>query len=184
VGSLAALPYAAGAFDGVWCANVLQYLTDAGMLAAVRELRRVVRPGGVLAVKDTDMQLMRIHPADPHLVTRLSLATIAHPSTSQQALGSLVGRRLRRLLEAAGLEEVTQRTWLIERWAPLTAVERSFYREWFVYLRELAEELDLPAADQEAWRRLAAGELLDDPAFYVSEGQVVAAGRVPLPVRR
>jgi arsenite methyltransferase len=177
--ALTALPYRDAVFDAAWCANVVEFLSPAELHTAACELRRVVRRGGLVALKDMDVQLLRIHPADPHLPTRLSMATIAEPSTSRQALGSLVGRQLRRRLEAAGLVDVVQRTWLIEHWAPLRAAQRDFLAQWFQYLFELAERLALPPADVEQWRRLAGGDLLDDPELYVSEGQVVAVGRVP-----
>lgn len=177
--SVTALPYLDGAFDGAWCANVVEFLSPPELHTAACELRRVVRSGGLVALKDMDVQLLRIHPADPHLPTRLSMATIAEPSTSRQALGSLVGRQLGRRLQAAGLVEVVQRTWLIEHWSPLRAVERDFLAQWFEYLHELATRLALPPADVDQWRRLAGGDLLDDPELYVSEGQVVAVGRVP-----
>jgi hypothetical protein len=70
---------------------------------------------------------------------------------------------------------------LIERWAPLRPVEREFFAQWFEYLADLAERVAVPSADREQWRRLAGGDLLDDPELYVSEGQVVAVGRVPEP---
>jgi arsenite methyltransferase len=177
--SVTALPYSEAVFDAAWCANVVEFLSPAELHTAACELRRVVRPGGLVALKDMDVQLLRIHPADPHLPTRLSMATIAEPSTSRQALGSLVGRQLGRRLEAAGLVDVAQRTWLIERWAPLRPVERDFFAQWFEYLADLAERLALPPSDREQWRRLAGGDLLDHPELYVSEGQVVAVGRVP-----
>jgi arsenite methyltransferase len=176
--SVTALPYADAAFDAVWCANVVEFLSPAELHTAACELRRVVRPGGLVALKDMDVQLLRIHPADPHLPTRLSMATIADPSTSRQALGSLVGRQLGRRLQASGLVDVVQRTWLIERWAPLRPIERQFFAQWFEYLSDLAERLALPASDREQWRRLAGGDLLDDPELYVSEGQVLVIGRV------
>jgi arsenite methyltransferase len=72
--SVTALPYADAAFDAVWCANVVEFLTPVELHAAACELRRVVRRGGLVALKDMDVQLLRIHPADPHLPTRLSMA--------------------------------------------------------------------------------------------------------------
>lgn len=47
-GSVSALPFAAGAFDVALAVNCAQFWPD--LLGGFRELRRVVRPGGVAAV--------------------------------------------------------------------------------------------------------------------------------------
>lgn len=47
-GDALALPYPAGAFDGIACAFVLRNLTDRAR--AFAEMRRVLRPGGTLAI--------------------------------------------------------------------------------------------------------------------------------------
>jgi ubiquinone/menaquinone biosynthesis C-methylase UbiE len=44
-GDAGALPFAAGAFDRVYCSEVLEHLVDPA--AAVAEIRRVLKPGGV-----------------------------------------------------------------------------------------------------------------------------------------
>lgn len=183
VGSLTDVPYPDGHFDAVWCANVLQYFPEEAALGVLAELRRVVRPGGLVAVKDVDMALVRLFPADPFLVTHLCEVSIRGPDATPQSLGSLRGRELRRWLERAGLTDVWQRTTLIERWAPLRPIERRFWGEWLAYLADLALSRGVPAADLEAWGRLAdptaPDHLLDRSDFYGCEGQAVAVGRVP-----
>jgi arsenite methyltransferase len=183
VGSLTALPFEDGSFDAVWCGNVLQYFSDADLLVVLAELRRVVRPGGLVAVKDVDMQLVRLHPADPFLVAHLSEVSLRDTRLGPESRGSLRGRELRRWLERAGLEDVWQRTTLIERWAPLRPVERQLWSEWLDFLAGLAEERGVPESDLVAWRTLrtpdAPDNILNHPELYTSEGQVVAVGRVP-----
>lgn len=182
VGSVTALPYSDESFDAVWCANTTQYFDDEGLLTVLAELRRVVWPGGLVAIKDVDVQLARFHPADSFLVNHLSEASLLD-RTDAQARGSLRGRELRRWLESAGLEGVWQRTTLIERWAPLRPEERNFFGSWMAHLARLAEERGVPEEDLVAWRALrdpdAPDHLVDHPEFYACEGQVVAVGRVP-----
>lgn len=181
--SLKALPYPDDAFDAVWCANTTQYFGDEELPSVLAELRRVVRPGGLVAVKDVDTNLLRLYPADPLLVFRLSEPGLRPEWMSPESRGSLRGRELRRWLEGSGLTEVWQRTTLIERWAPLRTVERQFFSEWLAYLAGLAEERKVPEADLATWRSVrdpaVSDHLLDHPEFYACEGQVVAVGRVP-----
>lgn len=183
VGSLTELPYGDDSFDALWCANTTQYLAGAAFETALAEFRRVVRPGGIVAVKDVDVALARLYPADPFLVSHLCEASLRADPEDAQARGSIRGRELRRWLERSGLSEVCQRTFMIERWAPLRPVERRFFGDWFSHLAELAEERGVPEEDLAAWRSLrdpdAPDYLLDRPDFYACEGQVVAVGRVP-----
>jgi SAM-dependent methyltransferase len=54
VGDLEALPYLPSAFEAVVCTDVLEHVLD--LNAAVRELLRVLRPGGVLIIRVPDSE--------------------------------------------------------------------------------------------------------------------------------
>ena len=181
VGSVTSLPFDDAAFDAVWCANVLQYVGEDDAVRALAEFARVTRRGGVVAVKDVDMSMMRVFPGSPFLVTHLADATARRPD-AVQSRGSLRGRELRRRLEHAGLVDVIQRTFVIERWAPLTPVENGLFREWLAFLAGVAAEAGMPDEDLREWERYAdagaAEHPVEDPRFYVCEGQAVAVGRV------
>ena len=89
------LPFPAATFDAVFSCAVLQHLSDP--LAALREARRVCRPGAVVAVADADWEGALRYPPDP-LLDRgqeilLALRGDARP---------FVGSRLRALLDEAG----------------------------------------------------------------------------------
>ena len=64
-GTILDLPYSDQSFDAVWCANTSQYLTDDELLTALQEFRRVVRPGGLVAIKEYDGTSMQIQPTAP-----------------------------------------------------------------------------------------------------------------------
>ncbi len=184
-GTLTALPYPDAAFDAVWCANVAQHLDDRALATALAEFRRVVRPGGLVAVKDVDMSLWRLAPADPLLIAALSRASLqlSGSDAERETRGSLRGRTLRGWLERAGLEAVWQRTTLIERWQPLRPIERRLWADWLAHLAALAEARGLESAELAAWRAVADADApehpLNRPDCYLCEGQVLAVGRVP-----
>lgn len=83
------LPFATGAFDVIWCSEVLEHLFDPGF--AVGEMQRVLAAGGRLLVtvpyhgvlKDVLIALFRwdehFSPANPHIrfFTRKTLSTLA-----------------------------------------------------------------------------------------------------------
>ena len=178
--SLAALPFAARAFDGLWCANTLQYVADEDLVGTLQEFRRLVRPGGVVAVKDTDVSAAIVRPAPPFLFQHLAEACAAGPRIESQ--GALRGRELRRRLESAGLVNVHQRAVFIERWAPLTDVESRFWREWLSFLARLPEVDQLSADERSFWAAIASDgghAFVARPDFYGCEAQVVAWGETP-----
>ncbi|MEM7338995.1 MAG: methyltransferase domain-containing protein [Actinomycetota bacterium] len=65
VGDVYALDFADDSFDVVHAHQVLQHLSDP--VAALVEMARVCRPGGVVAARDADYAGMTWHPADPRI---------------------------------------------------------------------------------------------------------------------
>jgi SAM-dependent methyltransferase len=89
------LPFEDAGFDAIFACCLLQHLADP--LAALREARRVARPGAVIGVVDADWGGQLMYPADPRLDLALEVAAALRPDTSPY-----VGRQLRALLVEAG----------------------------------------------------------------------------------
>lgn len=143
------------------------------------EFRRVVRPGGLIAIKDSDANVMNY----PHRVPGLFLRSrVARLAASDPGLwGVLRTPHLREALLAVGLDEVWQRTSVIERSGPFTPEMGGFVAAALRSFAAQALAADLPAADRVEWTRLRdeAVQEVVDPAFNFREGNVLAVGRVP-----
>jgi ubiquinone/menaquinone biosynthesis C-methylase UbiE len=96
-GDVNALRLADASFDAVFSHALLQHVESP--LAAVREMRRVLKPGGVIGIADADFGGAIAHPSLPAIERGTEIWVKLRPSPH-------VGRQLRDLLVEAGLERV------------------------------------------------------------------------------
>ncbi|WP_327068778.1 methyltransferase domain-containing protein [Kitasatospora sp. NBC_01302] len=176
VGDAHQLKYGDGEFDVIHAHQTLQHVADP--VAVLRELRRVLAPGGVLAARDADYAAMTWYPELPELTAWLEL----YRSTARANGGEPdAGRRLLAWAQAAGFTEVAagssswtfatpgERLWWGESWAErvrgsglaATALEHG-----------LADAAEL-AAIAEGWQRWT---VQPDGWFAVLHGEVLARG--------
>jgi SAM-dependent methyltransferase len=102
VGNVYALGYPDQIFDVAHAHQVLQHLSDP--VTALGEMRRVVRPGGLVAARDADYAAMTWYPADPRLDRWLEL----YHQVARAAGGEPdAGRRLRHWALQAGFASLT-----------------------------------------------------------------------------
>jgi SAM-dependent methyltransferase len=173
VGDVYQLAFADDSFDVVHAHQVLQHLADP--VAALAEMRRVGRPGGVVAARDGDYGGMFWYPADPGLAEWQALYRQV-----ARALGGEpdAGRHMLAWANAAGFSEVrtsagtwcygsrTDRAWWGDSWAD--RLTKSPFGDRAVE-HGLATRSDLERL-AESWRRWAAS---DDGWFCIPHGEIL-----------
>ena len=101
-GSVYALGYADASFDVCYAHQVLQHLTKP--VDAAREMQRVLKPGGLAAVRDADYATMTASPHTPEIERWL---TLYHAVAGRNEAEADAGRRLPGWLLDAGFHDVT-----------------------------------------------------------------------------
>lgn len=177
VADIHALPFDDDTFDVTHAHQVLQHVADP--VQALRELARVTRPGGIVAVRDSDYGAFAWWPRLPLLDTWLDLYRAAAYANGGEPDA---GRRLLAWAHAAGLRDVSATS---STWCYATDDERSWWGGMWserivdsAIARQLRDsgfatsaELDAIGA---AWREWAAD---DDGWFSLLHGELLC--RVP-----
>jgi SAM-dependent methyltransferase len=173
VGDVQALDFADDTFDVVHAHQVLQHVGDP--VAALREFRRVTRPGGVIAVRDSDYAAFTWFPVLPELDEWLALyQRIARGNGGEPD----AGRRLLAWAHAAGLTDVTatsstwcfatpaDRDWWGGMWADrilesqMAETALSSGAATRADLRRISDAWRAWATDPDGWMSLLHGELI------------------------
>ena len=129
VGDVYDLRFDQGTFDVAYAHQVLQHLTDP--VAALTELRRVLRREGLLAVRDADYASFAWYPADPRLDRWMALY---HEVTRLNGAEADAGRHLAHWVREAGFHDLVVSS---SNWTHQSREETQWWgRLWAGRLRE------------------------------------------------
>jgi ubiquinone/menaquinone biosynthesis C-methylase UbiE len=137
VGDAGSIPYPDDFFAAAHSERVFLYLTD--RLAAIEEMKRVVRPGGRVWLLDADADSMAIYSTD-YPLTRKMLAVLAATLPNPYS-----ARELPILLRRAGLRDATTDVFAIS--APHEVLTRAFTAT----LMKAVESGELSHAEVDDW---------------------------------
>lgn len=176
IGDAYALQFDDASFDVVHAHQVLQHLTNP--VAALKEMYRVMRPGGIVAVRDGDYATFGWAPADPRLDRWME---IYRQITKRNGAEANAGRYLLGWVQAAGFAGVKvssstwtfadpeSRTWWGAMWADRVRLS-SFADQALAYELATRDELDALA---DAWIQWAGKQ----DGFFASMSVEVIARR-------
>jgi SAM-dependent methyltransferase len=176
VGDVYALDHPDDAFDVVHAHQVLQHVADP--VGALREMRRVCKPDGVVAVRDGIYRAFRWYPAAPGLDRWLDVyCAVAEANGGQPDAGT----HLRAWALEAGFTSIEASATC---WTYATDEERAWWgglwadRVGATELGDRAVELGLATRDEldelaAAWHTWAD---VPDACFVVPHGEVLASG--------
>lgn len=174
VGDIYALDLDDDAFDVVHAHQVLQHLSDP--VAALREMRRVCRPGGIVAVRDADYAAFTWAPANPAITDWLDLyRDVARSNDAEPD----AGRHLHGWARAAGFVEVQCSA---AAWCFASDDERAWWGgQWAERMQSSAvahQALERGLATQGRLDTISAGwtDWIDEPGgwFAVLQGEILA----------
>jgi SAM-dependent methyltransferase len=176
VGDVYALDLPDDAFDVVHAHQVLQHIGDP--VAALREMRRVCKPGGVVAARDVIYRSFTWFPVDQELARYLEVYCAVHEANGGEPDA---GSRMRTWAQAAGFTEIECRA---SAWCYATSAEVQWWGDLWAdrltktALGDRAVELALATRDEvealaAAWRRWATH---DDAWFACTHGELLAHG--------
>lgn len=145
------LPFEDNTFDLVWCAQSLISLTD--RLKAVLEMKRVLRPGGTLAILENDFfhEVLLPWPADLEAPVQRAIQMNLRARYGSSSKLTPV-RRLPTILDDAGLVSRRKQTFAADRQAPWSANVRRFVEAHLADLDKLVGQR-LSSKSQKAFQR-------------------------------
>ena len=140
------LPFEDNSFDAAHCHAVLMHVPDTQ--AALREVQRVLKPGGVIACREMIVASSFVEPSSEH--TPAAWATFGNLLAANGG-HPLMGRELKNALLEAGFGDVQADASFEVFSAPAdVAFLRAFIGDWFFMPRVVAAAIQLGLATQEA----------------------------------
>jgi SAM-dependent methyltransferase len=183
-GDLMHAELAPASFDLIWCANTIHHMSDP--LLAIQKMTPSLRPRGRIALLQSSFLAEMFFAWDARLeqVTNEAVRSYYRDRYRLDERESASVRAIVGLLRRAQLKNVSARSVLIERIAPLDAATENYLRE-AIFRDTWGERLRpyLPADDYEQLLSLCAPDhaayALRRPDFHFLQSLTLATGEIP-----
>ncbi|HYO24052.1 MAG TPA: class I SAM-dependent methyltransferase [Lacipirellulaceae bacterium] len=175
-GDVTALPFDDGSLDAVWSGHSMQSYDSLPEVMA--EFYRVLRPGGVLAVLETDNLHSIMLPWPPSLELAVKQAERRLMGSVDDRMGAYFPRYATGLFRGAGFEGLHKHHELIHRTGPLRGPIHAYVQ---LYLDDIAERTAEPLTEEQQRAVAEFARIFAQPSedMYFSSLQVLMTARRP-----
>jgi len=161
------LPYPKASFDAAIAARLLLHVADPDMV--IREMKRVVKPGGRIIVMDWDFDTVTVDHPDRELTRRL-----LHWRNDHHGGNNWSGRQLWRRMRAAGFQNLSVKPWISVAHGETDGLTHSLWRA----AQVACEAGAISPIEQEEWvnelkSRIQAGTFFASIVYFIVMGIVV-----------
>jgi len=163
-----ALPYPDASFDGVFAARLLLHIEDPDLV--LREMIRVIKPGGRIVVMDWDFETVTVDHPDRDLTRR-----ILHWRTDHHGGDNWSGRMLRRRMRAAELQDLSVHPCVTVALTEAEGLTQSLWRA----AQVACEGGAISQTEQEAWvnelkDRIGDGTYFASIVYFIVKGMAAS----------
>ncbi|MDP9071513.1 MAG: methyltransferase domain-containing protein [Actinomycetota bacterium] len=180
LGDLQDLPFRPGSFDAVFIGNSFCYFREIPELLDAH--KRVTRGGGRVISKEFDGGTVIFHPLDPCLTLRVvSAAAHALEDDPTPRFDNFVGRKMQGLFLRTGFQDVSTRSYAIQKVAPLAPEAKRYLAGNAGWYGRLAVPY-ISDEDRQRWEAAfdpgSQDYILDREDFYFCMVETVTEGTV------
>jgi SAM-dependent methyltransferase len=176
-------------YDAIFIGNTIEYVPNPADYIR-SQLLPLLKPGGILAIRDLDCSFMSCN-----LVPRALNARVVYSRIQNNAANSrkdpnnyqnpFIGRDLQNIMADSGLSVIAVHPFFVEFKGPIKGPQRAYlevlHQNWYV---EDTQSI-LSAEDKAAWQRAfdptKEGNVLDNPNTIYVEAEFLVIGRKPGP---
>ena len=172
-GNALRLPFDSGSFDFSWSRFLFEYLSEP--IKALKEMIRVTKPGGIVAVSDLDGQIEQFYPLSEWSATNLKKAL---EILAQTGFDIKIGRKLYNWFFHAELQEIKVEVAPYQAYAG--GIPDDQWHNWETKIRTSVQALTQLTGEEEHWKKVGEtvlNEIRRKDVFYYCD-IITVSGRV------